>query len=1415
MLKKLLFFIIAAALVLCLAVSFAFAEEDDTTSITSAEQLKLAALDGGVYKLDDDIVLKTSTGGLTADDFLMTQTAEDGKIVIDLNGHTLYVQQRINLGTASLEFKNGKIETRGVNLVFADTEGGSISFVDVDLVVGHKSGGGALTVFDLRAVDFDFLRGSIKFDTSWNGNADDSKESTKGTNGYLAYSGALFNIGSNTNEAQVDIALTDVDIDVNAPHGNVALFNFGTYKHGTSGKIYGPFTALPSLTLDGCDVELNTTTFVNVPYGGHTTASDVGLITLKGGTTVSHTAKADENDGVEGMFTRYSSITELSRETTAPGYVYIVLEEGVTLKGDASAVELPVICVSDADKVTKQNVSKILPLGSEVKDGELSEDALLLYGEDSLSAEVVSSEGAEYVTVTFHYDGKTASYKLPSGTVPVWHRGYQFKSGYELEGYYLSLKGIAGFALAEGGEPVESFEAASTDVDYYAVYEDMAPYWVAFDKDGALVKYDTSAMLNATVKNFNKKAVRVDVYRAVRQITSYPVVHDTVINLNGNKWTFSGARDSRFNLMTDGADLVINGQGVVEVGYGRGVNLAYSDACVANLTLNGVNIYFTSVIADWRTTGIITVNGGSINSNVGSSNAFSIGNKSGTKNYRMVLSDVEINLTENKDFIILTRGPGNSNTFVLELSGCNLNGTASSFVKADPTAYQVTVEIKSGTKLNNTTGKYFLFTVGNTNGILKMAEGCTFAHNLAEISSPSFRTYFWDFETGRALEGCGIVETGWDGENEKFIVTSVGSEIVWHVENVTFTANYFDGIVPTPPVDINALPPEISGDKLYLREGLGWSASEGGELLDEIPAASGNAHYFAVYSSTQIDAAGAIVDTDGFVSSYFEETSVSQTAISGNPDGYTLVLLKNLTYDEAANIAIDGKRVIIDLNGKTLTAYGKKDSSGATVGRINMGTGGSLIVKNGYLVFNKGDVATNIVYCDEKNKGIFVNFENVNLTFGGSSAFEMRGGELHLFGCSFKGNQLFTSGSRYAEGNDIFVEISYSSIECTVFGAMSSNGSTLYHPKGTYVIRSCDVTATKKDTPFFEVKGGKADANPSSTKALLYIYDSRIITATEKPLMSTENLTPGRIIPKENLRIYVERVDSNCPIFDDGVTTEFYGVARYSSESFYPYSYQDIGYYVGENICFDGARLWLNVYLDEGVFKSVSFGSQEYILKNEVAEDGVYKLTSSAIDVRRAAESIPIAFTYEFLGEEYTVEYSLSVDSCLSATIGTHGNEEERLAAFALLNYIIAAQEYFGKADESFIESYEFFDELYDLETDGLPEAEADTSAVAHVIYSAQLKLTDGAYLVLNLKDTESAVSVTVGDRVLAALDEGHGESTLVVSLSATDFTELITINAGGAECEYSAWAYLNRIGGEDNAKLQKLVLALVALYGA
>ena len=156
-------------------------------------------------------------------------------------------------------------------------------------------------------------------------------------------------------------------------------------------------------------------------------------------------------------------------------------------------------------------------------------------------------------------------------------------------------------------------------------------------------------------------------------------------------------------------------------------------------------------------------------------------------------------------------------------------------------------------------------------------------------------------------------------------------DIVWKNGSSTITTDHlaygatpaFGGEDPTKPIDATA---EYTFD--------GWSATDGGDLLGSIPAVSGEATYYAHYSTVPT----VVQVTSNSVTNYFTTIDDAWTHVNGCTKDITIKMLRDatvasstgLTYNPAdtVNCTLDLNNCVLDGSATRLLMINKNSKSG-------------------------------------------------------------------------------------------------------------------------------------------------------------------------------------------------------------------------------------------------------------------------------------------------------------------------------------------------------------------------------------------------------------------------------------------------------------------------------------------------------
>jgi len=938
--KLLVLVLVAAALICSVVIAATASTEGEVVEISEASQLKFSSFETGkVYTLTaDNLVVGISGTGLTEADLVLAQpwtaadgeTAEAGRIILDLNGKTLLISKRINVNGACLEIRNGTVITKAQNFLYLYNNC-KVVLNNVKCVIGHSSAGqGTIPLMDVRSGTFEFTDCEFVLDTVWNGNQS-SDDKNNATNGYYSFYNQMFTVGSgsSTKNSNINMTFKGCEFKLNAAFGQATVMHIGSVETD--------FVDVPTVVIDGCTFDVNATSVFNIAYTDTATSQDTALLKITGNTSIYHHPNTERNEGSAGIFTNYESVHRQSGASSNPNFFYLVIEEGVTLKGNVGNLVDRTFVVNDASAIDETNVQLLKKTFEETEgvEGAILADGILLYDETCTEAMAVSA--SEHITATFVVGEKIFTYKLPaSGGTPKWTGGLMPDGAAfaDSEGGAL-VSAINGWALTEGGEKAYSsdgtaiynFDFITEDTTYYAIYENVRPYWAAFDENGTLLSaFGKTEMLNPGL--INKNAARIEVYRGVYLAGTYSTEKDLTVNLNGNTWFHSGARDCRFNI-SDLCHLTVNGPGTVGGEYGRGNGIVYANNnTTGEMTFRCVDFDIDGAATpfDYRSHGNALFDSCTMVVRKTKTGAiFSLDSKGATADtaftYNYTFKDTSFVVEEGAmgaTYSLFSFGRGAGSVANFTFDGCDITTAEQGIFDFESRSATFNVDIYGATKLYTKSGKYFAATDAvEAKGSLRIDRDCIFGADFTDVTESFMTLSFFDFEKQEQIENCQIIKTGWDSETENYISTDFGYRVTWHIGEDTIVENYFAGIIPTAPSF--EFPPRVEGNKLYVPTAQGWALTEGGEAVSSFEPVSSDIHYYALMGEEVKDLYYTVQYDDGEV-----EYSSTDTFYSGDlrTHKFVIKLYQNCTLcDNNSNGSWtsfkDGS--VIDLNGFTLT----------------------------------------------------------------------------------------------------------------------------------------------------------------------------------------------------------------------------------------------------------------------------------------------------------------------------------------------------------------------------------------------------------------------------------------------------------------------------------------------------------------
>ncbi len=296
----------------------------------------------------------------------------------------------------------------------------------------------------------------------------------------------------------------------------------------------------------------------------------------------------------------------------------------------------------------------------------------------------------------------------------------------------------------------------------------------------------------------------------------------------------------------------------------------------------------------------------------------------------------------------------------------------------------------------------------------------------------------------------------------------------------------------------------------------------------------------------------------------------------------------------------------------------------------------------------------------------------------------------------------------------------------------------------------------------------------------------------------------------------------------DYVSSSSYNSYSYKSTSTYPTPKPDIKLYT--NLTLHGG-FDINFYfpLDGNRVTSATICGEATPLSDmQVVElDGVkhYKVTYSGIGPAEAMKSVPFSIAYRSQGGyfTYTAESNYSI---VTYSSGVVSDEKQPASANELIrrvmNYVSAAYLYFGNvAEATEAEITAVTDFVLDYPAtlpEELPSAGGvDSSPLSSIVSGIYFDLSSSlAELTLVFSDKNAPLVVSIEDKLLLSLPEGHGKERVAISISAYDLTEVISISSGTISATYSLARYAEQaLEQNPSDSLRGILLAMYAYADA
>ena len=730
------------------------------------------------------------------------------------------------------------------------------------------------------------------------------------------------------------------------------------------------------------------------------------------------------------------------------------------------------------------------------------------------------------------------------------------------------------------------------------------------------------------------------------------------IDLNGKRFDFEESA-SRFHPYPNALLHVFSSadkKGQINVP--SGCNLLYANA---DYNQNGFECLFENVIftggvtlTDMRTYGTLRFVNCEVNFTV-SANPFTFGHR-GT-NYsdkaRLIFENCKLS-TSHASSSLFSFGSANASVASqgeVILKGCTLSATGKVFNLYNLYGDQLHVfidgntSVSGGTLVNvqNATAPF-----GDFDGFhFNIASGSAYSQPLESTDRYTVHGYESITVSGNSVSLNGEKTLGFNYVDSMYVATGSDKKIIWHIGEESFEELVSTGHIPSREHLSTSY--SFEGDKLYAEKFVGWSDTEGGEVLDTLPSVDSGTtvvHYYAVTERAPASIAvykGAALNESTAVAA-FADSALDKTVIDCISDGSTVVLLADATLTE--NVDVSGK-LTIDLNGKTLTKTSARFN--VTAGADFSLVGGKLLTSGANIVYmeNDGVVTLSDIESDSSNAVI--------------SCFDIRRGKITVKDSVFNTKTTLLSSSSRGGSPEIIIErceINASGSEGTEFFVVGTSSTTTNAPATGYrtgsVITMTDCTVNAPGGALYFAGGNvTADSTPVfnlinssiNTKTLLWTRVAHLDEANNNHTFAgVYNIISGSFKNMPN------KAEHGTTLFGESgtlVPVELVGEEGYTYTLGKPIDFGfNISLYTDFNV---------NLYIrcDSGV-ERFTFDGVEYEAKDvtdryfDIYGNEYYKVAKQNIAARDAAKSVSFRVVYSYEGKTVASTVNTSVISYAS-----------------------------------------------------------------------------------------------------------------------------------------------------------------------